>query len=355
MDSDASIGDPEELDLSIRPDGAPDNPLLVIPFDAWESAPAWRVERLAAGLAELMRLTVGVVRGPVTARLATLAEAATLTLVESDSGNRHAVRCADIDAAVRRLREAVGRSPRASVALGRLLRQTAVLDTVSGLAAEAAVYSMLLNGSEFRRWLADRGAPRTVPPADRPLVRVDRVGDALSVVLDHAERRNALSYGLREELLAAVRVAELDSSVERVLLSGAGPVFCSGGDLDEFGTASDLVAAYLVRLERAPWRILDRLRDRVTVTVHGACIGAGIEMAAFAGRVVAAENTVFRLPEVEMGLVPGAGGTVGITRRVGRWRAAWMMLTGDVIDSETALRWRLVDEVRSGVGSGRAG
>ncbi|WP_253260213.1 enoyl-CoA hydratase/isomerase family protein, partial [Nocardia farcinica] len=89
----------------------------------------------------------------------------------------------------------------------------------------------------------------------------------------------------------------------------AGPVFCSGGDLDEFGVATDLVAAYLVRLERAPWRIIHRLRERVTARVHGAGIGAGIEMTAFAGRLIADPGTYFLLPELAMGLVPGAGGT----------------------------------------------
>lgn len=126
-------------------------------------------------------------------------------------------------------------------------------------------------------------------------------------------------------------------------LRGAGPAFCSGGDLDEFGTATDLTAAYLVRLERAPWRVIDAVRDRVTAHVHGACIGAGMEMAAFAGAVIAAPDTVFRLPEIDMGLVPGAGGTVSVPRRIGRWRAAWLMLTGLPLDARTALRWGLVD------------
>lgn len=94
-----------------------------------------------------------------------------------------------------------------------------------------------------------------------------------------------------------------------------------------------------------PWRLIDRVRDRVTVRVHGAAVGAGIEMAAFAGRLVASPETFFLLPEVEMGLVPGAGGTVSVPRRIGRWRAAWMMLSGARIDTPTALRWGLVDEI----------
>ncbi|NKY25845.1 putative enoyl-CoA hydratase echA14 [Nocardia gamkensis] len=335
----------DALELAISPDGTPANPVLVVALDAWAGEPHDRIERAARSLAGSLRLTIGTLRHPAPPSLAPLLRAVTLTLAETAHPATTIVDCPDPDAALKHLEEAVRRNPRASVALGRLLRQTTVPDTFAGLGAEASVYSMLLAGSEFRRWLAARGGPKPINFPDRPLVRLDRDGELLSVVLDHPERRNALSFRLREELLEALRLAELDPGIGRVLLRGSGPVFCSGGDLDEFGTAHDVVAAYLVRLERAPWRIIDRLRDRVSAHVQGACIGAGIEMAAFAGRLVATPETFFRLPEIEMGLVPGAGGTVSIPRRIGRWRAAWMMLTGDRIDTATALRWNLIDAV----------
>ena len=116
-------------------------------------------------------------------------------------------------------------------------------------------------------------------------MRVSRDGGRLSIVLNDPARRNAFSAALREALLDALLVGEADETIESVELSGAGPAFCSGGDLDEFGTADDLVAAYLVRLSRAPWRVIDRIAAKVTVLAHGACIGAGTEMAAYAGRV----------------------------------------------------------------------
>jgi enoyl-CoA hydratase/carnithine racemase len=182
------------------------------------------------------------------------------------------------------------------------------------------------------------------PPAEP--VRIGRNGGRLSVVLNDPARRNAFSARLREALLDALLVAEADETVESVELTGAGPAFCSGGDLDEFGTATDLVAAYLVRLSRAPWRVVGRIADRVTVVAHGACVGAGVEMAAYAGRVVATQDAFFALPEVGMGLVPGADGSVSVPRRIGRWRAAWLMLTGDRLPAPTALHWGLVDEIR---------
>ena len=83
----------------------------------------------------------------------------------------------------------------------------------------------------------------------------------------------------------------------------------------------------------------------MTAHLHGACIGAGVEIPSFAARVVATEDAFCQLPELAMGLVPGAGGTVGITKRIGRWRTAYLALTAARISATTALEWGLVDAV----------
>ncbi|MEV7886667.1 enoyl-CoA hydratase/isomerase family protein [Streptomyces sp. NPDC002817] len=314
-------------------------------LDDWHTADPTRVAEAAARVADSLPLTIGIATRRPPERLRPLVQALTLTLTgpQADAPDLESVPVADPWKAYAELAEVGDRRPQATVTLGRLLRQTPSLGTLDGLAAEAAAYSMLLGGTEFAAWLAERG-PRAAA-ADGECVRLSRDGARLSILLDRPERRNAFAFRMREELYDALEVAALDDTVEEVELTGAGPVFCSGGDLAEFGTARDLVAAYLVRLDRAPWRLVDRLRDRVTVRVRGAAVGAGIEMAAFAGRVVASPGAFFQLPEVEMGLVPGAGGTVSVPRRIGRWRAAWLMLSGARLDAGTALRWGLVDEV----------
>jgi enoyl-CoA hydratase/carnithine racemase len=147
-----------------------------------------------------------------------------------------------------------------------------------------------------------------------------------------------------------LQIAAADPSIVRVTLSGAGPAFCAGGDLDEFGSAPDAATAHAVRMSQSACAVLDGIRDRVHVDVHGACVGAGIEIAACAGSVRARADAFFRLPELEMGLIPGAGGTASIARRVGRHRAAFLMLTGISIDSSQALRWGLIDEVSDAPG-----
>ncbi|WNB99855.1 enoyl-CoA hydratase/isomerase family protein [Streptomyces sp. CGMCC 4.7035] len=123
----------------------------------------------------------------------------------------------------------------------------------------------------------------------------------LSVTLDRPRVRNAFDAGTRDALCEALHVAVADPSITRVDLSGNGPAFCAGGDLAEFGTSRDPARAQLVRVRRSPAALLQQCADRVTAHLHGACVGAGIELAAFAGRALAVPETVIRLPEVEMG------------------------------------------------------
>ncbi|WP_316574402.1 enoyl-CoA hydratase/isomerase family protein [Nocardia canadensis] len=334
-------------DLELSSTGAPRRPLFVIELDDLHDADPTTISRIAEAADNALPLVIGVLRRPPTMALAPVLAATTCTLTDLPDPNPfpQLVRVDDLEAGLDQLRRAVAHSPQAALACGQLLRRTGPPDTIGALADEAAVYSMLLGGNEFARWLAERGPARPARPRPSALVRVHRAADRLSIVLDHPERRNAFSVRMREELLDAMHVAAADPGITHIELGGAGTAFCSGGDLDEFGTATDPVSAYLVRLDRAPWRIMDRVRDRITARVHGACVGAGAEFATFADTVVAAPGTYFLLPEVRMGLVPGAGGTVSIPRRIGRWRAAWLMLTGHRLSATTALRWGLVDRI----------
>jgi len=235
--------------------------------------------------------------------------------------------------------------PQAALVLAQVLRASAGLDVRRALDVESFAYSTLLGGAEFRRWLAARGSRPLPPPAPAPPVLVERAGEHLLITLNRPERRNAYGREVRDALVDALRVAALDTSIGAVTLRGAGPVFCSGGDLDEFGTTPDAATAHLVRTRAGAGDLLHRIADRTEVCLHGACVGAGIELAAFAGRVVARADTTLRLPEVGMGLIPGAGGTVGIPRRIGRWRTLYLALSGTRLDAATAMRWGLVDTI----------
>jgi enoyl-CoA hydratase/carnithine racemase len=242
------------------------------------------------------------------------------------------------------LAAAIEHCPRAAATLAGVLRVTGQVPVMDGLAAESAAYSALLAGGEFRRWLAGR-ALRRPQPESGATVLIERAGAELQILLNRPQRRNAFGRSMRDGLVEAFDVALADRSIDRVVLRGNGPAFCSGGDLDEFGTSTDVSTAHLIRLDRSVAARLDRCHDRVIARVHGACIGAGIELASFAGRIVARPDSFFQLPELAMGLLPGAGGTVGVTRRIGRWRTAYLALSGVRLDVGTALDWGLIDAV----------
>lgn len=244
----------------------------------------------------------------------------------------------DADALVER----VSATPHAALVLADVLRVVSRLDVPDGLLVESVAYSALLGGGEFRAWRDGAPVAASSPEEGEP-VRLARTGDRLDVVLDRPQRHNAFDRRLRDALVEALAVAEADPTLSEVVLTGAGPSFSSGGDLAEFGSAPDPVVAHLIRSSQSPAAAVHRLGDRVHCVLHGACIGAGIEVPSFAGRVEAAPGTWFQLPELRYGLIPGAGGTVGVSRRIGRWRTAYLALLGDRLDLDTALAWGLVD------------
>lgn len=237
---------------------------------------------------------------------------------------------------------AVTANPVAAVSLALLLR-TQPASLGAGLAAESAVYSLLQSGAEFATWRATRTAARRSESG--AAIKVERAGDRVDIVLSRPHVRNALNVAMRDALLDALSMAGDDTSIARLVVRGEGSSFCSGGDLNEFGTFSDPAAAHVVRLHASVGRALVALGSRLTVQVHGPCAGSGVELAAFAPHVVARPDFTAQLPEVTLGLIPGAGGTVSIRRRIGRHRTALLALGGTSVDAVTSLRWGLVDEV----------
>jgi enoyl-CoA hydratase/carnithine racemase len=246
-----------------------------------------------------------------------------------------------------RLVNAIRRNPQASVTLVQLLRLSQHLDPHDGLVAESLAYATLQSGTEFGRWLSSRG-DRVRKAETEPPVLVARHGSTLNVELNRPRLHNLYNAAMRDALSEALTIALVDTTIESVRLSGRGRSFCAGGDLAEFGTVSDPASAHLIRTAANTAPLFVALADRLQFDVHGAAVGAGCELAAFARHVTATGDATFRLPEVSMGLVPGAGGTVSVPRRVGRHRAAWLMLSGESIDASTALDWGLVDELVTG-------
>ena len=249
-----------------------------------------------------------------------------------------------VDDAAAALVERAAANPTAAATMARLLRVTTTLDVDAALEVESLAYSMLLAGPEFRVWLErSTSSPKTVDETDA--VITERDGGVLRVALNRPEVHNAFNAAMRDALVEAFTVALMDWGIGTVEVTGNGPSFCSGGDLTEFGTTDDPVHAHLVRTARSVGAAMNQLHDRLTVRVHGKCIGAGVELPAFARRVAAAGGTTFRLPEVGMGLVPGAGGTVSLPRRIGAERTFLLALSGIDLSVDHAERWGLVDAI----------
>lgn len=275
-------------------------------------------------------------------------QTATFTLSEQPCADRRVVTVESVPAAVAELTQRCQGWPHASAVCDDVLRSVDPFGaTLAAVVTESLAYSTLQAGPEFARWLAQRG-PVDMPAIADP-VQAHRDGNTLLVRFNRPQRHNAFSTDARAALLEVLTVAQLDPSVTGIVLSGNGPSFCSGGDLAEFGSFADPASAHLARTRHSPALVLDGLTARLgracRAHVHGRVLGSGLEMAAFCGWVEAAPDSVFGLPELGLGLIPGAGGTLSVTRRIGRWRTAYLVLSGRTIDAATALAWGLVDAI----------
>ena len=242
--------------------------------------------------------------------------------------------------------EGFRRSPAAAVVAAQLVRQHPN-KTQEGLLNESAAYAMLQGSKSHRAWLRSRPAQPPHIDSSENLVKVANVGSTVELSLNRPHRHNALNAAMRDELFAILDALRHKPEVG-IVLQGIGRSFCSGGDLTEFGVTTDSTDGHLVRATRSLPLMVDGMGSRLVAGVHGACVGAGIELAAFASRVVAADDTSIWLPEASFGLIPGSGGTVSIPRRVGSHRFIELFVTGKELEAATAAQWGLVDAVVPG-------
>lgn len=253
--------------------------------------------------------------------------------------------CVASEAQAAPLIDNIRRWPLAAAVLVQVLRAIDTLPLAAALNVESLAYGCLQQGAEFRAWLSTR-APLATPPVEAgPAVELQRDGDHVQLILNRPQQHNAMSVEMRDALVEALRLVRTDERIARVRISARGRCFSTGGELTEFGSAPDPATAHAVRSLALPGRELALCADRVSVEVHGACIGSGIEFPAFAGKLCARADAHFQLPELRYGLIPGAGGCVSVTRRIGRQRTAWMVLSGKRVNAQRAKQWGLVDRL----------
>lgn len=238
--------------------------------------------------------------------------------------------------------ENVCRTPKTAAVAVQTLRLIEQLETAPALVAESLAYGLLQGSAEHAAWLASRPAAELLPAGQ---VSLTRTAGHLDICLDRPHALNAIDRPMRDALREAFELAALDPEIDRVTLRGLGKAFSVGADLAEFGTTRDPATAHAIRMQTLPAHAIARCADKFEVHIQGACIGAGLEMVAFARRVTAGPRAWFQLPELAMGLIPGAGGCVSVSRRIGRQGAAMMILSGRRIDASAALALGLVDAI----------
>jgi enoyl-CoA hydratase len=165
----------------------------------------------------------------------------------------------------------------------------------------------------------------------------------LLITLNRPEKRNALSLEILERLAAALEDAQADDEVRSVVLAGNERAFCAGTDITEM-VEGGLGAIESPRRNRA-WKMIETFPKPMVAAIAGFAFGGGHELAMLCDIVIAGEKARFGQPEINIGVLPGDGGTQRIPRQIGKSMAMKMILTGEPIDAETAWRAGLVAEV----------
>ena len=182
----------------------------------------------------------------------------------------------------------------------------------------------------------------------RTFVSTERRAAVALVTIDNPPM-NALSAALLDELEAEIDALDADAGVRAIVLRGGGDrAFVAGADIKEFPALRETAS------EGGSARGIQRLGHRMdaadtpfVAAIHGYCLGGGLELAMCCDVRVCADNATLGQPEIQLGLIPGGGGTQRLPRLVGQGRAMFLNLTGDFIDAETAYAWGLVERVVS--------
>jgi enoyl-CoA hydratase len=194
--------------------------------------------------------------------------------------------------------------------------------------------------------------PESAQPAERGLVRLDfpaptAAGSAVSVALvtlDRPEVLNALSFDLLDELAAVLDRLDADPDCRAIVLTGSGSrAFAAGADIRELARQTSV--SLLVDDRFAVWDRIGAIRTPLIAAVRGFALGGGCELAMSCDIIVAAEDASFGQPEINLGVMPGAGGTQRMTRAIGKARAMDLILTGRTISAVEAERMGLVSRV----------
>lgn len=176
-------------------------------------------------------------------------------------------------------------------------------------------------------------------------ITVERRGAVALLTLNRPEKLNALNKQVHSDGVAALEELKNDESVRVLVITGSGErSFIAGADIGEFKDQTPISRRNNF-FESTLFNSIDSFPKPVIAMVNGFCLGGGNELALACDLRICSENAKFSQPEINLGLIPGGGGTQRLTRLVGEGRAMEIVMTGDMIDAETAHRFGLVNHV----------
>jgi len=163
------------------------------------------------------------------------------------------------------------------------------------------------------------------------------------IELNRPEKRNALNNAILQELVTLLKSVDADSSIKTVVITGNESCFAAGADLNELA-ALDVVS---IQQDQRPllWKQIDEFSKPIIVAVNGFAFGAGFELALHGDIVLTGENAQFSLPEIGLGMLPGAGGTQRLARLVGQQLTMRWAMTGERISAQTALQHGITSQI----------
>ncbi len=176
-------------------------------------------------------------------------------------------------------------------------------------------------------------------------IKVEKRGRVAVITINRPDKLNALSKDVHKEGIAALDALRRDDEVRVVVLTGAGEkAFIAGADIAEF--AEHTAVSQRAEFQQPTlFNSVDSFPKPVIAMINGFCLGGGNELALACDIRICSENAKFSQPEINLGIICGGGGSQRLTRLIGEGRAMEMLLTGDMIDAETALRFGLVNRV----------
>jgi enoyl-CoA hydratase/carnithine racemase len=174
----------------------------------------------------------------------------------------------------------------------------------------------------------------------------EKEGAIARVTLNRPHVLNAFSVAMRDDLYEVLSAIRIDDEIRVVVIKGAGEkAFCAGADLTEFLTAPSVVKARRIRAVRDLWRLFAAIPQPLIGALHGYVLGSGLEIALFCDLRFASEDVLFGLPEVGLGIIPGAGGTQTLPRVMGLSRTLDMLLTGRRLTAVEAEEAGLINRI----------